>query len=69
MVNILAKSTPPGGGGFNSGVPQKNKGQIRNLLYKLLARSAKVLHLSKKYTCMLFRLMKFPPKCSLPPKI
>ena len=58
MVNILAKSTPPGRGGFDSGVPQKNKGQISTLLSALLARSANVLHLPKKYTFLPFRLIK-----------
>ena len=46
MVNILAKSDPPGAS-FYSGVPQKNKGQIGNLLSGLLARSAKVHYLPK----------------------
>ena len=54
------KHPPPGGGGFNSGVPKKNKGQISTLLFALLARSANVLHLLKKYTFLSFRLIKLP---------
>ena len=61
MVNILAKSDPPPrGGGFNSGVPKKNKGQIKIVLSALLARSAKVLIYQKMYTFLLFRMMKLP---------
>ena len=55
------KHPPRGGGGaLIQGSRKKNKGQISTLLFALLARSANVLHLLKKYTFLSFRLIKLP---------